>query len=292
MFSNVLIGVDGRQGGRDAVALANQLAAAGADLTLCHVQDWPVWRDNAVASAIEFDQSLSLLTTERQASGIEAELVCASGSPPGRGLHELAVQRAADLLVVGSSGHALLGRALMGDDARASLNGAPCAIAIAPRGYTQLPHELRSIGVGYDSSPESQQALAAARELANRQGAVVKALWVVTLQDVREERPLPADWPETAESMVSRCRDQIHAVKGIEGDSVYGGPREELSRLSDSVDLLIVGSRGYGPMDRLFHGSVSSYLLRHVTCPLLVLPRQATDQRAPAGTQASIAAMA
>ncbi len=292
MFTNILIGIDGHPGGRDAIALAKQLAAPRADLTLCHVYDWLVWRDNAVASAIEFDQALSLLTAERRASGVEAELVCVSGSPPGRGLHQLAVQRAADLLVVGSSRHALLGRALMGDDARASLNGAPCAIAIAPRGYTQLAHEIRSIGIGYDSSPESEQALAAARELAGRQGAVVKALWVVSLQDVCEERPLPADWPETAESMLSRCRDQVQALEGIEGDSVYGGPREELSRLSDSVDLMIVGSRGYGPTYRLFHGSVSSHLLRHVACPLLVLPRQATDEPAPAGTQASIAATA
>ena len=47
------------------------------------------------------------------------------------------------------------------------------------------------------------------------------------------------------------------------------------------MDLLIVGSRGYGPMYRLFHGSVSAYLLRHVACPLLVLPRGAMEQPAP-----------
>jgi nucleotide-binding universal stress UspA family protein len=291
MFSDVLIGVDGHQGGRDAIALAEQLAAPGAEFTLAHVYDWPVWRNTTVASMTEFDQAMGLLSTEQRETAIEAELVAASGRPPGRGLHELAVERAADLLVVGSSRHALLGRALIGDDTRASLNGAPCAIAIAPRGYTQLPHELRSIGVGYDSSPESEQALVAARELASRHGSSVRALWVVSLQDVREERPLPADWPETAESMVGRCRDDLNQLEGIEGDAVYGGPREELSRLSDSVDLLIVGSRGYGPMYRLFHGSVSSYLLGHVACPLLVLPRPVTDEHTPAA-EPSIAATA
>jgi nucleotide-binding universal stress UspA family protein len=54
---------------------------------------------------------------------------------------------------------------------------------------------------------------------------------------------------------------------------VDGGPREELTKLADRVDLLIVGSRGYGPVGSVFHGSVSSYLERHAASALLVLPR-------------------
>ena len=56
----------------------------------------------------------------------------------------------------------------------------------------------------------------------------------------------------------------------------YGGPREELVQAGKELDLLIVGSRGYGPIGRLFHGSVSRYLAGHATCPLLVLPRRTT----------------
>jgi hypothetical protein len=56
---------------------------------------------------------------------------------PGRGLHEEAERRNADLIVVGSSSRSLLGRVWVGDDARASLNGAPSAVAIAARSYAQ-----------------------------------------------------------------------------------------------------------------------------------------------------------
>ncbi len=83
MFNNVLIGVDGRRGGRDAIALAKKLAAPGADVTLAHVYDWPVWRNNGVASLIGFEQATELLTRERRSGEIEAELVCVSGSPRG-----------------------------------------------------------------------------------------------------------------------------------------------------------------------------------------------------------------
>ena len=69
----------------------------------------------------------------------------------------------------------------------------------------------------------------------------------------------------------------------------YGGPREELVQAGKELDLLIVGSRGYGPIGRLFHGSVSRYLAGHATCPLLVLPRRTTAaENAAAGTRARV----
>ncbi len=275
MFRNVLVGVDGRQGGRDAIALAGVLASPDAAITLAHDygSDWMLGRGAGLVVTYAREESERLLATERDTAEIEADLVCSPCGNPGRALHELAERRGADLIVVGSSRHALLGRALIGDDTRAALNGAPCAIAIAPRGYTQMDRRLAKIGVGYDGSAEGEYALAAARELASRDGAKINALWVVSMLDVREQSPIPADWPHTTEVLVSRCLEQLEHVSGIEADATYGGPREELSKLGDRVDLLILGSRRYGPIHRLFHGTTSTYLTRHTSCPLLVLPR-------------------
>lgn len=279
MFSNVLIGVDGRQGGRDAIELARRLARPDASLSLAHVYSSLPGRGASEALAFEREGSEQLLEREREHASLDARLVVHGDRPVGQGLHELAEELEADLLVVGSSRHALLGRALLGDDTRASLDGAPCAVAVAPRGYVQGQCELRVLGVGYDGGPESEHALTAARELAQLHGAQVKLLWVVSLQDVREERPLPADWRQTAARLVDRCRGQLQRMNGVATDAVYGGPREELQRLSEHVDLLLVGSRSYGPARRLVHGSVSRYLLGHVGCPLLILPRSAGDLR-------------
>ncbi len=275
MFENILVGVDGRQGGRDAIALAKRLAAPHAAITLAHVygSDWMTGRAAALALPVAREEAHRMLTSERAEAGIDAELAAYQLDRPGRALHQASEHLHADLLVIGSTRHALLGRALMGDDARASLNGAPCAVAIAPRGYTQMDHDPATIGVGYDGSPEAEHALTTARELAARYGAAVKAMWVVSLQNVRDETPLPADWPEETEQLVSQCQAQLDRLEGIEARAVYGGPREELSRLGDDVDLLIVGSRSYGPIHRMFHGTTSTYLTRHLGCPLLALPR-------------------
>ena len=131
MFKNVLVGVDGRPGGRDAIALARLLSEPGAKLTLVLVRSSEIAEDVA--------ESEELLERERSAAGLDAELRSVIALNPGRGLHEQAERHGADLLVVGSCSHGTFGRAMLGDDTRAALNGAPCAVAVAARGYAEHP---------------------------------------------------------------------------------------------------------------------------------------------------------
>ena len=272
MFSNVVVGVDGRQGGRDAIALAQQLATADARLTLAHVYVELLGRGATMAPAMQRRDATELLESERARASVDAELATCGELAVGRGLHELAEERHADLLVVGSTRHALLGRVLMGDDCRAALDGAPCAMAIAPRGYALAQHRLHRLGVGYDATPASEDALSVARELATAHGSVLRAMWVVSIQQVQEDKPIPADWPQAIAELLESHADRLAQLDSVDGIASYGGPREDLTHFSKSLDLLIVGSRGFGPAGRLFHGSVSRHLARHAACPLLVLP--------------------
>lgn len=282
-FSNVIVGVDGREGGHDAVELAKQLAAPGARITLAHIRntDWAQGKAGGLGVPLSHATAEALLQKELDRAGIEAETASIAATPPARGLHVLAGEIGADLLVIGSSRHASLGRVLIGSVTRTTFHGARCAIAVAPYGYAREEHLLQKLGVGYNGTPESQRALEAAQEIAARHRASVSALWVVSIEDVRRERPIPADQPEEAEILLQRCHHELERIGGIHRDAVYGGPREELSHLSQRVDLLVVGSRSYGPWGRLLHGSISSYLLGHAACPLLVLPRAAAPAPDP-----------
>ena len=138
MFGKIVIGVDGRQGGRDAIALARHLASPDASLTLVYVYGrGPIsWWRHQLGEERPFDREASMLATERERAGIQAGIACVPGASPAAGLHDLADTIAADLIVVGASRHTLPGRVLLGDDASASLHGAPCPIAVAPPGYT------------------------------------------------------------------------------------------------------------------------------------------------------------
>ncbi|HTP21312.1 MAG TPA: universal stress protein [Solirubrobacteraceae bacterium] len=285
MFRNVLIGVDGRQGGRDAIALARQLASSDGGLTLAHVCTPFLGRGAVESLRWQRAEAQKLLEGERDRAAVDADLAVRDPSPVGPGLHELAEQRRADLLVVGSTRHAILGRVLMGDDCRAALDGAPCAVAIAPRGYAQAPHRLKRVGVGYDASPESEHALTAARKLARRHAGEINVLWVVSLQNVREEKPIAANWPSAVDELIERHAERLARLHDVHGVVTYGGAREELVQFGKHLDLLIVGSRGYGPVGRLVHGSVSGHLVGHSTCPLLVVPRGTPAVAPPPDTE-------
>jgi nucleotide-binding universal stress UspA family protein len=86
----------------------------------------------------------------------------------------------------------------------------------------------------------------------------------------------------------------MKALPDVEGYTVYGLTGEELAVFGNAVDILIVGSRDYGPMRHQVIGSTCAYLQRHARCPLLVLPRSATapgeDSTASGELQAKTAA--
>lgn len=280
MYRNVLVGVDGRPNGRDAIVLASRLLAEDGKLTLVHVHSG-VPRSARTSTPAAGDgerDALALLQRERDAAEVEAEraeLLPFAASSPGHGLHLLAEQREADLIVVGSCSRSGIGRVMLGDDTRAALNGASCAVAVAVRGYAEQPTPIATIGVGWDGSPESEQALQAARDVAVRYHSAIRALYVVMLPSYTFTGIAPPAIGESVDALLQDARNEVQALEGVDGRAIYGLPGEELAKFGAEVDLLVVGSRSYGPVKRLMLGSTSNYLQRHALCSLLVLPRTA-----------------
>src|SRR5436305_9263862 len=276
MFKQIVVGVDGREGGRDAIALAKLLVAAGGELTLAHIVPGDAHAYGGASApyeASEAERAAAVLDTVREETGVEAHLRWRGSSSVGRGLHELCELIGADLVAVGSSRRGLLGRVLIGDDTSAALNGSSCSIAIAPTNFSQQPGAMRKIGVGYDGSPESEHALSVARMLAGASGAKLSAFEAVSLPSDAFLGPGAVD--NTPRRLLEDARGRIAALGDVEPRAAYGQPAEALALYSASLDLLIVGSRGYGPIGRLIHGSTSQQLAHSARCPLLVLTRTA-----------------
>jgi nucleotide-binding universal stress UspA family protein len=281
MFDNVLVGVDGRPGGRDAVALASRLLGPDGRLTLAHVHGGELRPSHAISPGLVREERVAsdeLLEGERAAAELSAELVSITAGHAGAGLHMQAEEQNAELLVVGSSSRSALGRAMLGDDTRAALNGAPCAVAIAAHGFAQQAAPIAKIGVAYNRSQESRTALAVARKLAAQTNASLHALQVVAITSYAYSGIIVPDLAGTIEDMVTEASDELGKLKDVEGRAVYGLTGEELAAFGDEVDILLVGSRSYGPVRRLVLGSTSDYLERHARCSLLVLPRAAAAE--------------
>jgi len=277
MFGNVLVGVDGKFGGRDAIALARQLTAQDGQLVLAHVYPLrgdPVHGDYNDHEATAYLRARDLLLSAREKAGVQAKLRWSACTSPGRGLHELAQSLGSDLLVVGSCVRGIFGRVLLGDDTRAALDEAPCAVAVAPVGYAKHASTIGRIGVGYDGSPDSVRALDAARTLAHELDATLAALQVVAYPAWVFRAPDAGDNASVRE-LISDARNRVASIGDVEPYGAYGHPAEELARWGGTVDLLVVGSRDYGPVGRLVHGSTSRGLVGAAHCPVLVLTRSA-----------------
>jgi nucleotide-binding universal stress UspA family protein len=79
-----------------------------------------------------------------------------------------------------------------------------------------------------------------------------------------------------------QCEDELaQAVSGLDAvidvteTPLDGDPQALLARESGQLDLLVVGSRGYGPLRAVLLGSLSSALVRGAQSPLVIVPRGA-----------------
>ncbi len=123
------------------------------------------------------------------------------------------------------------------------------------------------------TTAHGKQARARARARAGRQEGVQ----VVGLRGSLNPVPFLSSGAgtlvEAIPDYVEQAHAQIAALGGVEPHAAYGIVAEELALYSASLDLLVVGSRSYGPLGRHIHGSTSQRLARTARCPLLVLTR-------------------
>jgi nucleotide-binding universal stress UspA family protein len=288
VYSRIVVGYDGRDGGRDALALAVMLARlAKSSLLLVYVAtEQPKWyrtdRDYRRALRDEIGATLGP-ALEHVPPGIDARKASIESPSPARGLHELASEDRATLLVLGSTHRGPIGRVLVGSVGELLLMGAPCAVTVAPKGYAkQTDDGIDRVAVGFSGSAESRGALSSAAVLAQAWGARLAVIGIAeTRGHVRHRR----ESDDTEGGLTGDLEQEIEeAVKGlpanieVERSIIEGDPIKSLSSASADTDLMIIGSRGYGPMHHVLLGSVSAKLMRSVASPILVVPRGA---RAP-----------
>jgi nucleotide-binding universal stress UspA family protein len=272
MSSPIIVGLALRPDDSAPLALARRLArladAPLALVTTCLSQVPTPMPTPEYALALRDEARTRLDAVARTlADEVEVTTHVEFGSPAGV-MHDLAERLAATAVVVGSTHRGPVGRLLIGDVAAGLLHGSPCPVAVAPRGYDAAPDaQLRRVGVAFDGSPESREAI-------DWTGAYAAPGWV----------PLPAAEAvrnELAQSIAQRVLEALPDDGALASAEVlHGGVTETLAGVSHELDLLVCGSRGYGALRRVLAGSVSRGLAHTAACPLLVVPRQLSPSAA------------
>ncbi len=290
-MTKVLIGVDGSERSEDAVAFGRALArAAGAPVVLATVHQTEPRQprlDGYLAPAGLREEAETMLARYAlmllDVGYVERRLL--ADHSPARALQEAAEQAGAGIIVVGSSHIGRLGRVLPGSTAERLLHGAPCPVAVVPVGFGAhgLP-EHPAIGCGYQATDDGAAALGAAEELALALGGSLQVVHVVEppsyLYDTGE---MPLNMPEldanTRANAGRALRERVGhlsaRLQSAEGTVHVGRAADRLIALTETVDLMVVGSRGYGPLKAVLLGGVSGQLIRSAACPVIVVPRGA-----------------
>ncbi len=160
------------------------------------------------------------------------------------------------------------------------LHGAPCPVAVAPGGLGE-GWSPRRVGAGFLDADDARGALRAAGALARAAGADLRAVTAIepvvwgrsaAIEPYAGDGTL-ANARRSAERALDRALAALPPGPAMHREIRIDRAADVLARLSRDVDLLVCGSRAYGPVRAVLAGSVVHALLRAAACPVLVVPR-------------------
>ena len=245
----IIIGVDGSERSEEALAFGRALAAAGgAHVTVANAYRW-----EPPASRVGGDAYVEYLRHD-------SERTLRETADPLRDLPGL------------------------------ELHGAPCPVVVVPVGCgPSAGRGFETVACAWDGTPESEMALVAAEDLARAMGASLRVVRIFEPQFYATPPGLGYGYPSLIEGVRQHAGQALqerlaHLSEDVEavGELREGDPRHELVRASESADLLVMGSRGFGPLRAVLLGGVSGPVIRSAACPVMVVPRGAEATAVPA----------
>jgi nucleotide-binding universal stress UspA family protein len=202
------------------------------------------------------------------------------------GLTDLAEDAEAVMVIMGTAQEAGATRVVLGSSTERLLHGATVPVTVVPPGWREsAPDRISSIGVAYLDTRDGREALRMAVRVALRIPARL-TLYSVLGQSSERYSYLVGRTDEQA--FLDKARDSLgkameFAAAGVPAELeprtvlLEGAVVESLAELGpDDDDLLVCGSRGYGPVRRVLLGGVSSRLIRRARLPVAVVPRATT----------------
>jgi nucleotide-binding universal stress UspA family protein len=294
MYRDLIVGYDGSPPARDALAFARRLArATGARALVLHVRPY---RANSAeitpGTRDHLDWRTGVEKTLQRARAVMADVPSVAfraiaDTSPARALHDAAEEADAALIVLGATHRSGLGLTVPGTTAEAVIHSAPCAVAIAPAGFADTGGAPRFglVVAAVDGGGETERVASIAGRIARDAGATLRLTTVVErpfseglFAGTRGYGSLKGAIHEVANGTLDRAAAAAGGGIEIERSVSEGAVAEEVARESAGADLLVMGSRGYGPVRRVVLGTATGRVLQAAMCPVLVVPRRTGEE--------------
>jgi nucleotide-binding universal stress UspA family protein len=266
MYSNILVGYDGSEESRDALALAGVLRHPDGVVTAAYVAG------SAPSPLLELEGAAKWLLTRT-----------VEGRGGAEALLGLVHETGADLFVLGSSRRGEPGQMLTGPVGRRLLFGCPCPVAVAPRHHRHRIAVPQLVGIAFEAEGEATSAVEEGARLAQSLGAGVRLLCLV---------PPLAPWALEAGTDAGYARSDAernhldsfrHVLEGglagvpsgvtVEPHMLEGRPASILLREAQrGLDLLVMASPGVRPVPGVRPGATAIEVMESCPCPVLLTP--------------------
>ncbi|MCM4084380.1 universal stress protein [Paractinoplanes hotanensis] len=278
--SQIVVGYDGSRDAREALRWAfAEAARTGADVDIVYVWRWPeylpasslvpgvpVWPDMTAEKELEVMLADVADGARAQFPGVTARTVIAHGSPASV-LRDLS--SGASLVVVGGRSHGLLQDFWLGSVAGALAAHASSSVVVVRDGGDKPAGA--PIVLGLDESGHSDRAAEFAFEQAAAQN--------VPLRVVRAWMPPPDPWlgssfidrEEVSTAELAAVREQVgvwqrkYPSVELRIEAIVGHPYRVVAEAAEQARMVVLGARGKGGFSALRLGSVSRYVLHHVS---------------------------
>ncbi len=284
MYKTLLVGLDDSQASKAAmIEAANWVKRHGGKVILVYAayfdsEEFGI-APTQLDSRLKHGEKVCLETKEMIASefGIEVSSLLCEGEPPEVILN-MAAERKADLIVLGTYGRKGLNRLLMGSVTSHVIVNSPVDVLVIKKECSDCTGTYKSILVSYDGSAHSKNALDRACKLSQMDNGEVTVLYVIPRY---EEMVGFLKTESIKKSLQQEAQKIIEGAKELasnNGVSVKAEIRE--GHAADKIletaaglknDLIVMGSYGWRGVNKAIMGSTTERVLIDATCPVLAV---------------------
>lgn len=284
MYKNIVVGFDNTEHSRAAVIeVSNRIKKHGGKFLLVHAVDFDKEEfGNApgqLQERMEFGRNICYQTKEKVISefSIETDVLVCEGDPPDV-ITNIAREKQADLIAVGTHGRRGLKRLLIGSVTSAVMVHSPCDVMVVKKPCTKCTGVYSSVLLPFDGSEFSRNALKKACRLSKADKCKVTVLYVIP----RYEEMIGFFRTESIKkSLVEEADKIIDTAKEIASDSGIpieteireGAAAEQIVKAADrrKIDLIVMGTYGWRGVDKAIMGSTTERVIMHASCPVLAV---------------------
>jgi nucleotide-binding universal stress UspA family protein len=236
--------------------------------------------EQACPAALEYLQKVQ---TTYQQPDITFRLLVREGDEASA-IVDTADSEEANLIVMSAHGHSGITRWMLGSVAEKALQGASCPMLLV-----RSSHAIQKILITLDGSELAEQALLPGLDVARYLGAQVTLLHVSSLLPLGQLEAVQFEWvmgqgPEAQQVAKIQSGAQAYLERIVRSYQPYAGREIEavvetglvantILKFADShqFDLIAMSTHGRTGLNRWLYGSVTSKVLHHSPCSMLIV---------------------